>query len=34
MVCKRFQSRCYHVIHTTEIALLLKRIYGVLLRML
>ena len=34
MFRKRFQSRCYHVIHPTEIALLLKRLYGILLRML
>ena len=34
MFCKRFQSRCYDVIHPTEIALLLKRIHGVLLGML
>ena len=33
MFCKRFQSRCYDVIHPTEIALLLKRLHGVLLRM-
>ena len=34
MFCKHFQSRCYDVIHPSEIALLLKRLHGVLLRML
>ena len=34
MFSKRFQSRCYDVIHQTEIALLLKRLHGVLVGML
>ena len=34
MFCKRFQSRCYDVIHPIEIALLLKRLHDVLLGML
>ena len=34
MFCKRFQSLCYDLIHPIEIALLLKRLHGVLLGML
>ena len=34
MFYKRFQSRCYDVVHPPEIALLLKRLYRVLLRMI
>ena len=34
MFCKRFKSRCYDVIYPTEIALLVNRLHGVVLRML